>query len=145
LSSSVGHLHVGSHVRKHRMRWHTCSRKRRSSTVHTRTAETIMKTECLEREIGVAHCKQCRKDMEQPEKQRERRPVKERMILTSAIRFYRRFISPILPPACRFYPTCSQYALEALERYGILKGCWLTLKRLSKCHPYHPGGFDPLE
>ncbi|RKU22437.1 membrane protein insertion efficiency factor YidD [Candidatus Poribacteria bacterium] len=66
-------------------------------------------------------------------------------ILTYPIRFYRRFISPLLPPSCRFYPTCSQYALEALKRYGTLKGCWLTLKRLSKCHPYHPGGFDPLK
>ena len=67
------------------------------------------------------------------------------MILQHAIRFYRRFISPLLPRACRFYPTCSQYALEALEQYGTLKGIWLTLKRLSKCHPYHPGGFDPLK
>ena len=68
-----------------------------------------------------------------------------KMIFRHAIRFYRRFISPLLPPACRFYPTCSQYALEALERYGTVKGSWLTLKRLSKCHPYHPGGFDPLD
>lgn len=66
-------------------------------------------------------------------------------ILIYPIRFYRRFISPLLPPSCRFYPTCSQYALEALKRHGTLKGCWLTLKRLSKCHPYHPGGFDPLK
>ena len=145
MSSSAGHPHVGSHVRKHRMRWHTCSRKRRSSTVHASTAGTGMKTECLEREISVAHCKEGEKNMEQPEKQREGRPTRGRLILTAPIRFYRRFISPILPPACRFYPTCSQYALEALERYGMLKGCWLTLKRLSKCHPYHPGGFDPLK
>ena len=51
----------------------------------------------------------------------------------------------MLPPSCRFHPTCSHYALQALERYGVLKGCWLTLKRLSKCHPYHPGGLDPLK
>lgn len=88
---------------------------------------------------------QCRKDMAQPEEQRAGRWAVGRLILTSVIRFYRRFISPFLPPVCRFYPTCSQYALEALERYGMLKGCWLTLKRLSKCHPYHPGGFDPLK
>ncbi len=84
----------------------------------------------------MAHCKQHPKDVEQAER---------RMILTAPIRFYRRFISPLLPPACRFYPTCSQYALEALERYGMFKGSWLILKRLSKCHPYHPGGFDPLK
>ncbi|MCY4568563.1 MAG: membrane protein insertion efficiency factor YidD [Candidatus Poribacteria bacterium] len=67
------------------------------------------------------------------------------MILLQPIRFYRRFISPLLPPSCRFYPTCSQYALQALKRYGALKGCWLTIKRLAKCHPCHPGGFDPLK
>ncbi|RKU18210.1 membrane protein insertion efficiency factor YidD [Candidatus Poribacteria bacterium] len=93
----------------------------------------------------MAHCKQHQKDRKQSQKQSTDRPSGRRLILTFPIRFYRRFISPILPPACRFYPTCSQYALEALERYGIFKGCWLTLKRLSKCHPYHPGGFDPLK
>ena len=67
------------------------------------------------------------------------------MILQHAVRFYRHFISPGLPRSCRFYPTCSEYALDALERYGALKGLWLILKRLSKCHPYHPGGFDPLK
>ena len=66
-------------------------------------------------------------------------------VLVQPIRFYRRFISPLFPRSCRFYPTCSQYAQQALERYGTLKGTWLTLKRLSKCHPYHPGGFDPLK
>ncbi|RKU37123.1 membrane protein insertion efficiency factor YidD [Candidatus Poribacteria bacterium] len=66
-------------------------------------------------------------------------------VLVQPIRFYRRFISPLFPRSCRFYPTCSQYAQQALERYGTLKGVWLTLKRLSKCHPYHPGGFDPLK
>ena len=70
---------------------------------------------------------------------------KSRWILLQPIRFYRRFISPLLPPSCRFYPTCSHYALQALKRYGALKGGWLTIKRLSKCHPYHPGGFDPLK
>ena len=91
------------------------------------------------------HSKQHQNDVKQPEKQALDRPSGKKMILTLPIRFYRRFISPILPPACRFYPTCSQYALEALERYGMFKGGWLTLKRLSKCHPYHPGGFDPLK
>jgi uncharacterized protein len=66
-------------------------------------------------------------------------------LLIYPIRFYRKFISPLFPPTCRFYPTCSQYSLEAITTYGVLKGGWLTLKRLSKCHPYHPGGYDPLE
>lgn len=53
------------------------------------------------------------------------------------IRFYRRNISPLTPPACRFMPTCSQYALEAVEKYGVLKGGWLSLRRLGRCHPLH--------
>ncbi|MBQ4426961.1 MAG: membrane protein insertion efficiency factor YidD [Oscillospiraceae bacterium] len=53
------------------------------------------------------------------------------------IKFYRRNISPLTPPSCRFRPTCSQYALEAIEKYGALKGGWLALKRLSRCHPFH--------
>ena len=66
------------------------------------------------------------------------------IILICAVRFYRLCISPLLPPTCRFYPSCSQYALEAIQAYGALKGGWLTIRRLSKCHPYHPGGYDPL-
>ncbi|GGE06117.1 putative membrane protein insertion efficiency factor [Marinithermofilum abyssi] len=62
----------------------------------------------------------------------------------SLIRFYRRFISPMKPPTCRFYPTCSQYGLTAISRYGVLKGSWMTLKRIFKCHPFHPGGYDPV-
>ena len=65
-------------------------------------------------------------------------------LLLYALRFYRNFISPFFLPTCRFYPTCSQYALEAIETYGALKGGWTALKRLSKCQPYHPGGYDPL-
>ena len=65
-------------------------------------------------------------------------------LLLAAIHFYRRSISPYRQPCCRFTPTCSQYALEALEKYGALKGTWLTLKRLSKCHPFHKGGYDPV-
>ncbi|WP_436669364.1 membrane protein insertion efficiency factor YidD [Paenibacillus kandeliae] len=58
------------------------------------------------------------------------------------IHFYRKFISPLKPPSCRFYPTCSQYALEAIEVHGVLKGSWLAARRISKCHPFHPGGID---
>jgi putative membrane protein insertion efficiency factor len=60
------------------------------------------------------------------------------------IRLYRRSISPALPPSCRFVPSCSQYTYEAVERYGVLKGGWLGTKRLLRCHPLHPGGFDPV-
>ncbi|MEX2415789.1 MAG: membrane protein insertion efficiency factor YidD [Paenibacillaceae bacterium] len=58
------------------------------------------------------------------------------------IYFYRKFISPLKPPTCRFYPTCSEYALESLEQHGALKGSYLTIKRIFKCHPFHPGGID---
>jgi uncharacterized protein len=58
------------------------------------------------------------------------------------IHVYRKFISPLKPPTCRFYPTCSQYALEALEEHGAVKGSWLAAKRIAKCHPFHPGGID---
>lgn len=60
------------------------------------------------------------------------------------VAFYRRWISPLFPPHCRFHPSCSAYALEALERHGRLHGSWLTLRRVLRCHPFHPGGFDPV-
>jgi len=60
------------------------------------------------------------------------------------IRFYQVAISPLKPPTCRFYPTCSHYGVEAIQRFGALKGGWLTVKRISKCHPFHPGGLDPV-
>ncbi|MFQ5649482.1 MAG: membrane protein insertion efficiency factor YidD [bacterium] len=60
------------------------------------------------------------------------------------VRFYQLFISPLLPSVCRFTPTCSDYTLQALKKYGFLKGVWKGLVRLSKCHPCHPGGHDPL-
>lgn len=60
------------------------------------------------------------------------------------IRFYQKIISPLTPPSCRFYPTCSSYGLEAIKRYGAIKGGYLTIKRILKCHPFHPGGIDPV-
>ena len=65
-------------------------------------------------------------------------------LLTGIIRFYKRFISPMLPPSCRFHPTCSSYALEALQVHGSIRGSWLAIRRISRCHPFHPGGFDPV-
>ena len=63
-------------------------------------------------------------------------------LMLAAIRFYRRNISPRRPPCCRFIPTCSQYALEAIEKYGALKGGWLALKRILRCHPFHEKDYD---
>ncbi len=61
------------------------------------------------------------------------------------ILFYQKYISPLKKPCCRFYPTCSQYALEAVEKYGVLKGSFLALKRILRCNPFCKGGFDPLK
>lgn len=66
-------------------------------------------------------------------------------ILTTIIRFYRYFISPLLGQRCRFYPSCSEYAQEALESHGALCGLWLAVKRILRCHPWHPGGYDPVK
>ena len=68
--------------------------------------------------------------------------MREPVIL--ALRFYKRWISPLLPSACRFYPTCSDYMQEAVARYGVWRGVTLGLVRLSKCHPFHAGGHDPV-
>ncbi|GHV36852.1 putative membrane protein insertion efficiency factor [Clostridia bacterium] len=64
--------------------------------------------------------------------------------LLAVIHFYRRHISPAFPPSCRFVPTCSAYALEAIETHGALKGTRLALRRILKCHPFHDGGYDPV-
>jgi len=69
--------------------------------------------------------------------------MKKIMILI--IRYYQKAISPYFAPSCRFYPTCSHYGLEAYTKYGFIKGTFLTSKRILKCHPWHPGGYDPLE
>ncbi len=65
-------------------------------------------------------------------------------LLVFLLKSYKRYISPFLPPACRFQPTCSVYAAEAISVHGTFKGSWLALVRLLKCHPFHPGGFDPV-
>ncbi|MBI5190521.1 MAG: membrane protein insertion efficiency factor YidD [Nitrospirae bacterium] len=61
------------------------------------------------------------------------------------IRAYKLLISPLLPPSCRFYPTCSDYAYEAVDRYGLFKGSYLAARRIARCHPYNPGGYDPVK
>ncbi|ADU28290.1 membrane protein insertion efficiency factor YidD [Ethanoligenens harbinense] len=67
-----------------------------------------------------------------------------KQLLLALIRFYRRFVSPLKPPSCRYYPTCSQYAAQAIERFGALRGGWLAVRRILRCHPFNPGGIDPV-
>lgn len=68
-----------------------------------------------------------------------------KIIFIALIKFYRRYISPMKKPCCRFYPTCSEYALQAVTKYGALKGSYLGAKRLLRCHPFTEGGYDPLK
>jgi uncharacterized protein len=65
-------------------------------------------------------------------------------IVLAIIRFYQKLISPLFPPSCRFTPTCSHYSYEAIEKHGFLKGSWLAVKRIGRCHPFNPGGYDPV-
>ena len=67
-----------------------------------------------------------------------------RILLIALIRGYQLGVSPLLGPHCRFYPSCSQYAREAIERHGVLRGGWLAIRRILRCHPWHPGGVDPV-
>jgi putative membrane protein insertion efficiency factor len=65
-------------------------------------------------------------------------------VLLTLVRKYQKYVSPCLPACCIYYPTCSQYAVEAIERYGALKGGWLAFRRVLRCNPFHTGGFDPV-
>ena len=65
-------------------------------------------------------------------------------VALALIRFYKRFISPMLPPSCIYEPTCSVYTYQAIEKYGVFKGGWLGIKRIARGHPFHPGGYDPV-
>ena len=65
-------------------------------------------------------------------------------VLLAVFRFYQRAVSPLFPPRCRYIPTCSEYALEAVEKYGAVKGSWLAAKRILRCNPFHKGGYDPV-
>lgn len=67
-----------------------------------------------------------------------------RTVIAFLIRLYQYTLSPLLGPCCRFYPSCSQYAIEAVERHGAMRGMWLALWRIARCHPLHPGGVDPV-
>lgn len=67
-----------------------------------------------------------------------------KFLALASLRFYKRRISPLLPPSCRFYPTCSEYMYEAIQVYGLFRGGWMGMKRVVRCNPMNPGGFDPV-
>ena len=79
-----------------------------------------------------------------PPRRNPQRDAAMKTALLLLIRFYRAAISPLFPPSCRYVPTCSQYAMEAIGKYGAAKGGWLALKRILRCHPFHKGGYDPV-
>ena len=70
--------------------------------------------------------------------------IMTQVIVIAALKGYKLFLSPLLPSACRYRPTCSEYMLDAVEQYGVLRGVWLGLKRMGRCHPFHQGGYDPV-
>jgi hypothetical protein len=65
-------------------------------------------------------------------------------MVIATLSFYKRFLSPMLPSACRYRPTCSEYMIEAVDKYGVRRGVWMGTRRLLRCHPFHQGGFDPV-
>ncbi len=67
-----------------------------------------------------------------------------RRVLMGLIRLYQNTLSRVFPPSCRFYPSCSEYTYQAIEKYGALRGGWMGIRRISRCHPWNPGGFDPV-
>ncbi len=78
------------------------------------------------------------------QRETRKRPSAAALLLVLLLNGYRRFVSPLLAPRCRFYPSCSAYALEAVQLHGALRGSWLAARRLSRCHPFHAGGLDPV-
>ena len=70
-------------------------------------------------------------------------PWSKRVVL-GLLAFYRRFVSPALPPSCRYVPTCSEYMYQAVDKHGAARGVWMGIKRISRCHPFRPGGYDPV-
>ena len=91
-------------------------------------------------------CREGKKNNSLKEITKKVKSVKDvpRFCAEAFVLFYRRCISPLTPPSCRFTPTCSEYSMQALNKYGFLKGSWLTIKRILRCHPFSKGGYDPL-